>query len=400
MILRLLGKIQHYDWGGSEFLPHLLGFPSVPGQKYAEYWLGTHRAATSAVMLETGQKVPLGEFIAGSPTAILGATVAHQHGALPFLLKVLDVQQMLSIQVHPRAVLAKEGYARENDRGISLDSPSRNYRDSFHKPEIMVALSDFWLLYGFAPRTQTTAVLGGVPEFYELREVFERSGYIGVFRHVMELNPASVRTRLEPLLERIGRNYAKGLIPRFSPDFWAAKYASEHPNTYFDPGVFLLYLLNVVRVPKGKAIFQPPGLLHAYLEGRNVELMVSSDNVLRAGLTSKYVDASQVLKATVFEPTLALMAREKKGSSCFETIYESNASEFSLAKISLEKNGFYVNTAHAAEIIFLLSGEVLINGDSNILLCRGESVMVTAGTDYDITCLSNEAEVFRAFVPV
>ncbi|MEI9808695.1 MAG: type I phosphomannose isomerase catalytic subunit [Bacteroidota bacterium] len=68
---------------------------------------------------------------------------------LPYLFKVLDVKDMLSIQVHPSRSSAEKEFARENREGIPLDSPKRSYKDANHKPELMVALGDFWLLHGF-----------------------------------------------------------------------------------------------------------------------------------------------------------------------------------------------------------------------------------------------------------
>ncbi|MBK6991071.1 MAG: hypothetical protein IPH34_04275 [Chitinophagaceae bacterium] len=58
---------------------------------------------------------------------------------------------MLSIQVHPSKDAAEIEFAREEAEGIPLDAPNRSYKDDNHKPELMVALSDFELLHGFKP---------------------------------------------------------------------------------------------------------------------------------------------------------------------------------------------------------------------------------------------------------
>jgi mannose-6-phosphate isomerase len=56
---------------------------------------------------------------------------------------------MLSIQVHPAKHEAEIEFVRENKEKIPLNAPHRNYKDDNHKPELMVALGDFWLLHGF-----------------------------------------------------------------------------------------------------------------------------------------------------------------------------------------------------------------------------------------------------------
>ena len=49
---------------------------------------------------------------------------------------------MLSIQVPSKK---QRSFAAEEAAGIPRDAPNRNYRDKNHKPEVMVALSEFWL---------------------------------------------------------------------------------------------------------------------------------------------------------------------------------------------------------------------------------------------------------------
>src|SRR5699024_1882183 len=62
------------------------------------------------------------------------------------------------------------------------------------------------------------------------------------------------------------------------------------------PGVVAAVLLNPVPLQPGEAMYIPPGTLHAYLHGTGLEVMATSDNVLRAGLTPKKVDAEEVLQ--------------------------------------------------------------------------------------------------------
>src|SRR5262245_34209163 len=122
-IARLTGTVKHYDWGGYSFIPSLLKADNKNNQPFAEYWMGIHPLGISTVHLPGGVTEPLTVFA----------------GSIPYLLKVLDVKDMLSIQVHPSKAAAEEEFARENREGIPLDSPKRNYKDDNHKPEMLVA---------------------------------------------------------------------------------------------------------------------------------------------------------------------------------------------------------------------------------------------------------------------
>ncbi|MBK6936093.1 MAG: hypothetical protein IPH18_03835 [Chitinophagaceae bacterium] len=122
---------------------------------------------------------------------------------LPYLFKVLDVKDMLSIQVHPSKNEAEIEFARENAEDIPLDSPLRNYKDDNHKPELMVALSDFWLLHGFKPEEEIIEVLYNISELKELLPVFNQSGYVGLYRHIMVMPQQEVNRILKPLLDNI-----------------------------------------------------------------------------------------------------------------------------------------------------------------------------------------------------
>jgi mannose-6-phosphate isomerase len=70
----------------------------------------------------------------------VGAAVCGRFGdTLPFLVKVLAAAEPLSLQAHPSAQQAVEGFGREERQGIPVSSPVRNYRDRSHKPELLVA---------------------------------------------------------------------------------------------------------------------------------------------------------------------------------------------------------------------------------------------------------------------
>jgi mannose-6-phosphate isomerase len=153
----LKGIVQHYAWGGYDFLPQLLLEENKEQKPYAEYWLGAHPNHPSTIM--NGEPVFLSDFINHHADETLGREVNAKFSSLPYLLKVLDVRQMLSIQVHPSKESAVEGYEEENKKGIPVNAPNRNYKDKNHKPELMVALGDFWLLHGFKREEELSKIL-------------------------------------------------------------------------------------------------------------------------------------------------------------------------------------------------------------------------------------------------
>src|ERR1700742_2547980 len=176
-VFKLQGKVQHYAWGGFEYLPRLLSLPNPDNKPFAEYWMGAHQNAPSDLLLEEGETVKaiaLDKYIQQQPEGTLGSYTAGRFGRLPYLLKILDVKDMLSIQVHPSKKSAGIEFAAENARGIALNAPDRNYKDDNHKPELMVALSEFWLLHGFKPLADLEGILRATPELSFLTAELER----------------------------------------------------------------------------------------------------------------------------------------------------------------------------------------------------------------------------------
>ncbi|HEY8387254.1 MAG TPA: mannose-6-phosphate isomerase, class I, partial [Parasegetibacter sp.] len=200
-VFKLAGKVQHYAWGGESFIPALLNISNQEGKPYAEYWMGAHDNTPAELLLNNGKKMPLNTFIEQQPAEILGEKTANRFGRLPFLFKVLDVKDMLSIQVHPTKREAEKGFERENLAGIPLSAPQRNYKDDNHKPEIMVALSDFWLLHGFKHQPEIEKTLNEFPAFHPLIPDFKKYGFKELYRKLMKLPQQEIDLLLAPLAE-------------------------------------------------------------------------------------------------------------------------------------------------------------------------------------------------------
>jgi len=397
-LFALKGKVQDYAWGGTQFLVDLLGI-DLKGHKAAEYWLGAHANAPSIVSSINGD-TPLDVFLASNPEAYLGPEIAEKFGRLPFLFKVLDVADMLSIQVHPSKKEAEKGFERENEKGIPLQASHRNYKDDNHKPEIMVALSEFWLLHGFLPKKELSERLKSITEFNGLLSVFEKEGYRGLYKKVMEQPQEESDQILFPLINRIMPLYKAGGLKKSSPDYWAAKaYDQSENKSSLDKGIFSIYFFNLVKAKKGEAIFQDAGIPHAYLEGQNMELMANSDNVLRAGLTPKYVDVPELLKHVIFQETHPELMTGYLQNSSMERVYKSPAPDFELSKIEIESAEKYSAKSKSVQILFVMEGEARIQEGNTSLSCKkGDSVLLTADADYTIST-GSDAVIFKATTP-
>lgn len=393
-LYRLRGVVQHYSWGGSAFIPELIGQENREQKPFAEYWLGAHPNAPAT--LENEESTSLFQAIKNSPEALLGKRAAKDFGTLPYLFKILDVRQMLSIQVHPSIESAVKGYSEENEKGIPLTAPHRNYKDQNHKPELMAALGDFWLLHGFKDQEGIRRIFETVPELSSLQSEFDTNGYKGLYEKVMTLPQEEVDAILNPLLQKIVPQYDAGSLPKSSEHFWAARAVKTFcKDAHYDRGIFSIYFFNLLHLKEGEGIYQPAGLPHAYLEGQNVEVMANSDNVLRAGLTDKHIDVPELMKHVKFEATIPAIipARADK-----EQVYTTPAAEFELSKFTLADAAFFV--AESATIVFVTEGKIRVSTEEKeLVLRRGEAALVAGSQSFELKPDEGTAVVFAVTVP-
>jgi mannose-6-phosphate isomerase len=397
-IAYLEGTVKNYDWGGFSFIPTLLNTDNESEIPQAEYWLGVHPQA-ACLVVDENNRVLLRDLLSEQGEELLGNYVSTKFGTMPFLLKALDVRNMLSIQVHPSKQDAEKSYRLENEAGIPLDAATRNYKDDNHKPELMVAMDDFWLLHGFRPADSMNMILQKVPELQFLLPVFANDAYQKLYRHVMEMPQQEVNQRLQPLIDRIVPLYQSNMLEKDDPVYWAAKgYLHFSQAGNIDRGIFSIFLFNLVKLTAGQAIFQDAGVPHAYLEGQNVEIMASSDNVLRGGLTTKHIDVPELLKHVRCEPTYPrILLGEIRNQ---EKIFHTPAPDFELSGFEIVREqdaGFEPVTS---EILLLVRGRVEVRAAGKILvLAPGRpSAVAFPGNSVTLTGLESSM-VFRASVP-
>lgn len=296
---KLTNPWMRYAWGSVDMLPTLMGM-RPDGRPLAEIWMGAHTASPSLVEID-GDDVGLDDFITRSPRQALGADMMKESGArLPFMMKLLAVDRPLSLQIHPTREQAAEGYRREDEAGLSPTDPSRNYRDSAHKPELLFALTPFEMLCGFRP-------VGAIREVLESLRV---DALEPLLRSLDDADPEeALRSALTAVLtaeprrqESVTRAVVGGAQAHRQerPEYrLVCDLARHYPN---DRGIVASLFLNHLRLEPGAAVFIGAGMMHSYVRGLGVELMATSDNVLRAGLTAKHVDVHELLRLVHFAP--------------------------------------------------------------------------------------------------
>lgn len=392
----LRGAVQHYDWGGFQFLPQLLSMSNSENRPFAEWWMGDHPGAPSRLWID-GHWTSLVELIRKEPQKWLGEKSIRKFGyRLPFLFKILDVRSMLSIQAHPSKAGAEEGFRLENDLHIPLNAPQRNYKDDNHKPEMMVALTDFWLLHGFRTPEDIKNILTNRPELNPLFEVFKSNDLRRLYQFVMEIPADQAETMLRPLEARL-KNLA-GKLQKDNPDYWAALAFETYPyNNGYDRGIFSIYLLNLVHLQPGEGIFQGAGVPHAYLKGVNVELMANSDNVLRGGLTSKHIDVRELLKHVIFEPVQPKVLHGKTLGQGYTSYPTPGVADFALSKITLKADEKYESEKPKGPAIgIILQGNIVTPAGE---LDAGQSFFVPANASFDFSGGAKGATVYCAALP-
>ncbi len=334
------GVLQHYSWGHPTAITDLVG-GTADGRPQAELWFGTH--VGGAGMLDDGR------------------TLESLVGPLPFLLKVLAAERPLSLQVHPSKEQAAEGFDREEAAGVPIDSPQRNYRDRMHKPELMYALTPFEAVCGVAPLEESDALLGelGAPAA-SLRSILDHGGINAAIGLLLHDRP--------DLADLVGAASAHP-DPRCR---WMAIAAEMYPG---DSSAAILLLLNYVSMQPGDAIFLGAGNMHAYLRGTGIEIMASSDNVLRCGLTVKHVDVDEVLHilddTPLADPLVHPVAGDDGGIS-----YPVPVDDFRITRYDIDGTARWV--ADGPELVLCTDGATDGIGHGECLaLLDGEHAILT-----------------------
>jgi mannose-6-phosphate isomerase len=400
-----------YAWGSTSLIPRFLGTPT-DGRPQAEMWVGAHPG--DPALLPDGTR--LDDHIRAHADAALGDRALETFGPrLPYLMKALAAAEPLSLQVHPTSQRAQIGFELENQAGIPVGAAERSYQDCFHKPEMIVAITRFEGMAGFRDVEKTVRILRllehpwadrvakeleTAPPFQALHtvvsEILDQQGD-GLERLVGEIAAAAsaAEERGHQVFRTSGRMYLdRASVERESTRLFAqtASLARKYPA---DPGVLVTLLLNHVVLSPGEAMFLDAGVVHAYSSGFGVEIMASSDNVVRAGLTPKHVDVGELLHIANFTPMPAPLW-EPQALSTNTLIYRPPVAEFALT-IAREPGDQL--PAEGPRTALCLDGAVtLTSAHARHELRRGQTLFVPH-TDGPIA-LEGEGVVAVASVPV
>lgn len=379
----LRNAVRPYAWGSRTTIPELLGREVPAPHPEAELWMGAHPGDPSRLSGPDGAERSLLEVVEADPVGQLGEQVARRwNNRLPFLLKILAVEEPLSMQAHPSAAQSAEGHAREEAAGIPRDAANRNYPDPIAKPELVCALTEFHALAGFREAERTIKLLRAVetPGLAKYTELLaaqpDGAGLRALFTTWITLPQATLDDLLPEVLD------ACVLHVKDHGEFDAEcrtvlELGEAHPR---DAGVLAALLLNRLTLSAGEAIYLPAGNLHLYLHGTAVEILANSDNILRCGLTPKHVDVPELLRVVDFTcsdmPVLVGEATE-----C-GAVYRTDAPEFELSRCDWaagETADVRVRTG-VPQILLCTAGNVSVRADDGTEreLSRGQSLWLAA----------------------
>ncbi|NOJ06646.1 mannose-6-phosphate isomerase, class I [Vibrio splendidus] len=374
-LFKLDNVIQHYPWGSKQSISELFDIQNPNAEPQAEIWMGAHPRGCSRVA-DTGQL--LSEVLSQDSKGMFGEYTEARFGELPYLFKVLAAETPLSIQVHPSKKKAQLGFERENKRGISLDASNRNYKDPNHKPELVYALTFYKAMNGFRPIQQIIELFKEAEisaldiEISALAINPNSEGLKVFFTSVMTLEGERKKLALEQLYSAYERR------PKTAMGREALQYSKGFEQHYVDDiGLFSPLMLNTIELAPGEAMFLHAETPHAYIEGTGLEIMANSDNVLRAGLTPKFIDVPELIDNTCFETTdiegIKLKPIEKEDKLSFPIPVDDFG--FDILSVSEEISQQYLRSA---EILFCIGGEVTISTkEHKLMLSSGESVFIS-----------------------
>ncbi len=368
---KLNNSLQNYAWGSKTALTELYGIENPQRLPMAELWMGAHPKSPSTVEVN-GEARSLREVIDADKVATLGKAVAERFGELPFLFKVLCADQPLSIQVHPSKAAAEEGFARENAAGIPLSAAERNYKDANHKPELVYALTPFQAMNGFRELHEIVSLLepvaGAHPQIAHFLENADEANLAKLFATLLSLQDEAKSRAIGVLKSAL--NAREG-----EPWQTIKSIATDYPD---DSGLFSPLLLNVITLQPGEAMFLFAETPHAYLKGVALEVMANSDNVLRAGLTPKFIDIPELLANLKFQakPAATLLTQPQRDGETLNFPIPVEDFAFAIHGLSAAPQSLAQNSA---ALLFCIEGQAVIEKSGQQLVLKpGESCFVAA----------------------
>ncbi len=382
--------IQNYAWGSSSSFSQLFGIDNQSGEPQAEIWMGAHPNGCSMVN-NNGQQTTLSSLISQNLNLFLSEKVASRFGELPYLFKVLAAEKALSVQVHPNKQQAESGYALEEQQGIPMTAGNRNYKDANHKPELVYALTDYTAMNGFRSIDEILEHFHylDIPELHsminDLAGDQTPNGLACFFASLLSLEDEQKEMALTMLLMKAKLSDT----PVFQ---LISELEQQYPG---DVGLFAPLLLNVITLKPGQAMYLDAETPHAYIKGTGLEIMANSDNVLRAGLTPKYMDINELVSCTQFneKPADRLLLNPVEQGDVME--YQIPVEDF---KFSIVQNSHKREiTTEGAEILLPLDESMVLTHQcgETCVIEKGQSVFIPAYAEsYKLDCVGRVARAY------
>lgn len=387
-----------------------------PSKPLAELWFGSHPSGPASIIFGH-QRIRLDAFLTKQPEMVCGIDRFHKFNkTLPFLFKILSVGQPLSLQAHPDKKLAQILHRKD----------PKNYPDPNHKPELAIALTDFEVLCDFRPIREIAhfinvlkplKILVGEKNYEFLAEALgnnnnqspsrklandKRLALAGCFKSLLNCNKEIIIRETKNLISN-SENYNK-------IDKDLLKLICDLDKLYpGDPGVFAPFFLNYMKLAPGQAVYLKANKLHAYLKGECIECMACSDNVVRAGLTTKYRDVETLLSMLDYEcvkssndvllegiehpsnPTLISFAPTEEFKVDKITVTQKNAPNGEYNLSSLESGSFFI----------VLGGKALTRNffdlDVEHKLCLGSAGFVPPKINLKLTHIQGTLTIYRSY---
>ncbi|MCL2277720.1 MAG: mannose-6-phosphate isomerase, class I [Treponema sp.] len=352
-IFALVNKYKHYEWGSKSVIPEFIGFENKTSMPYAEMWMGTHKGAPSRVSINASGDL---------------ADLSEVSGDLPFLFKLLAIEHPLSVQAHPNLKQAREGFKKEQSSGLSINAPTRNYKDTNHKPEIICSITPVYLMAGFRELDnilksfeELSSISASLKEiFAPVIESLKKGSLSDFYRDLFSFS----RIDQEYLCAFINDRNETGSTRAITNEQW--NLMKQFAGLYHgDSSVLAPLYLNCVKLMPSQALYIPAGVLHAYISGFGAELMTSSDNVLRGGLTPKHVNINELMNILHFFPYYPniisppdFSVHDKSSGQWFN--FDTPCGEFLLAFMRGFKESVFQGLTPA--ICVVTEGELMVNG--------------------------------------
>lgn len=364
----LKNNVLNYDWGMKDAFHELYGNAEKQNAPQAELWIGANYNNCSLIVSD-GIEIRLDDYIKENKDETFNQECIFKT-ELPYLVKLLAAKSPLSIQVHPSKKNAEIGFLKEEENQIDINNYRRNYKDKNHKPELVYAITDFVALNGFKKFNEIAKLIKNI-NFHDIENVKngfienkDRSSLRKLFEELFDLDEDKIRKIIRSAID-----YASDSDHEESG--WLLYLNDIYPN---DIGVIFPLFLNVVKLSHGQAMFLDAETLHAYISGIAIEVMANSDNVIRAGLTKKYIDRFSLIDNTKFEEKTKILTTPMVSGS--NETYDVPVDDFTFSMLTVNESE--VVEVKNATILFIVEGKVRIKNNRNALdMVKGESAFIS-----------------------